>query len=582
MRKAAYIICAILLILILSPSAARAQDFTINKFHSDIKVYEDSSFIVTEVIDVSFLRSKHGIYREIPFKYTDELGQTITTPLKVISVTNGSGQKWKYEVSRDGNALNIQIGDAKKYVSGAQTYVITYKVENAILFFEDHDQLYWNVTGNYWRAPIKEASADVTLAVKNISQDLKAASYTGFYGSAQTQGGYETTYNRGRFYTTKSLITGEGLTIVFGWDKGLVTPPSSLKKFLWALNFKDNWVFLFPLLSLIFMISRWYKTGRDPKVRDAVTVMYEPPQSSGRPLTPAEVGAIVDEKVDPRDITSSIVGLAVKGYIKIEEIKRDGLIFNSTDYQLSKIKEPDAELSAFEMVLMERVFAGMPSIMVSDMKNKFYKNLEELKNTLYAGLVNKKYFLKNPDEVRKYYVLAGVAAAVLAMLTGVLYQYLSNSYPTVQIFAAGILTGIIVIVFAGAMPAKTRVGAGAHMDILGFQEFLSRAEKDKLERMGDKDLFSRFLPYAIALDVVDNWAKAFKDIYQEQPDWYVSPAGMHMFNPYAFSGTISSMSSSIGSAVFSAPRGGGSSGSGGFGGGGFSGGGFGGGGGGSW
>ncbi len=582
MRKAAYIICAIFLILILSPSAARAQDFTINKFHSDIKVYEDSSFIVTEVIDVNFLRSKHGIYREIPFKYTDELGKTITTPLKVISVTNGSGEKWKYDVGRNGDALKLQIGDAKKYVSGNQTYVITYKVENAILFFEDHDQLYWNVTGNYWQAPIKEASADVTLAVKDISQDLKAASYTGFYGSEQSQAVSETTFNMGRFYTTKSLKTGEGLTIVLGWDKGLVAPPSSLKKFLWALNVKDNWVFLFPVFSLIFMINRWYKTGRDPKVRDAVTVMYEPPQSSGRPLTPAEVGAIVDEKVDPRDITSSIVGLAVKGYIKIEEVKKDGLIFDSTDYQLSKIKEPDAELSAFEMVLMDRIFAGMPSILVSDMKNKFYKNLEELKDTLNAGLVNKKYFLKNPDEVRKYYVLAGVVAAVLVGLTGVLFQYLFNSYPTVQSFVAGILTGLTVIVFAGAMPAKTRVGAGAHMDILGFQEFLSRAEKDRLERMGDKDLFSRFLPYAIALDVVDNWAKAFKDIYQEQPDWYISPVGMHMFNPYVFSGSISSMTSSIGSAVFSAPRGSGSGGSGGFGGGGFSGGGFGGGGGGSW
>ncbi len=582
MRKAAYIICAILLILILSPSAARAQDFTINKFHSDIKVYEDSSFIVTEVIDVNFLRSKHGIYREIPFKYTDELGKTITTPLKVISVTNGSGEKWKYDVSRNGDALKLQIGDAKKYVSGAQTYIITYKVENAILFFEDHDQLYWNVTGNYWQAPIKEASADVTLAVKNISQDLKAASYTGFYGSEQSQAVSETTFNMGRFYTTKSLKTGEGLTIVFGWDKGLVAPPSSLKKFLWALNVKDNWVFLFPVFSLIFMVNRWYKTGRDPKVRDAVTVMYEPPQSSGRPLTPAEVGAIIDEKVDPRDITSSIVGLAVKGYIKIEEIKRDGLIFDSTDYQLSKTKEPDAELSAFEMVLMERVFAGMPGILVSDMKNKFYKNLEELKDTLYAGLVSKKYFLKNPDEVRKFYILAGVVAAILVVLTGVLCQYLFNSYTTVQSFLAGILTGLSVLAFAWAMPAKTRVGAGAHTDILGFQEFLSRAEKDRLERMGDKDLFSKFLPYAIALDVVDNWAKAFKDIYQEQPDWYVSPVGMHMFNPYVFSGSISSMTSSIGSAVFSAPRGSGSGGSGGFGGGGFSGGGFGGGGGGSW
>lgn len=583
MRKAVYTICAILSILLFFPSAARAQDFTINKFHADLVVHGDSSFIVTEVIEVDFLRSKHGIYREIPFKYTDELGKTVTTPLKVISVTDGGGEKWKYKVAGKGDALNIQIGDAKKYVSGAQTYVITYKVENGILFFEDHDQLYWNVTGNYWQAPIKEASADVSLAVTNISKELKAACYTGFYGSEQTRGGFETSSNSGKFYTTKDLKAGEGLTIVLGWDKGLVMPPSPLKKFLWALNIKDNWVFLFPVLSLVFMINRWYKTGRDPRVRDAVTVMYDPPQIEGRPLTPAEVGALVDEKVDPRDITSSIIGLAVKGYIRIEEIKRDGLIFDSTDYRLAKAKEADADLSAFELLLMERIFAGMPDILVSDMKNKFYKNLESLKDTLYSGLVSKKYFLKNPEQVRRFYMFAGVVAAVLVVFMGIALQTVFNSYSgSDRSFLAGILTGLSVLAFAKAMPAKTKAGASAHMDILGFQEFLSRAEKDRLERMGDKDLFSRFLPYAIALDVVDNWARAFKDIYQEQPDWYVSPGGIRVFNPYVFSSSINSMTSSVGSAVFSAPRGSGPGGRGGFGGGGFSGGGFGGGGGGSW
>ena len=122
------------------------------------------------------------------------------------------------------------------------------------------------------------------------------------------------------------------------------------------------------------------------------------------------------------------------------------------------------------------------------------------------------------------------------------------------------------------------------MDILGFQEFMGRAEKDRLERMKDKDLFSRFLPYAIALDVVDNWAKAFEGIYQEPPDWYRSPAGFGTFHPYSFSRSISSATSSLGSAMYSAPRGSGVSGGGGggFGGGGSSGGGFGGGGGGSW
>jgi uncharacterized membrane protein len=119
------------------------------------------------------------------------------------------------------------------------------------------------------------------------------------------------------------------------------------------------------------------------------------------------------------------------------------------------------------------------------------------------------------------------------------------------------------------------------MDILGFQEFMNRAEKDRIERMGDMNLFSKLLPYAIALDVADNWAKAFEGIYQDPPDWYVSPVGFRTFSPYAFTHSLNSVTSNLGSAMFSAPRGTGGGG-GGFGGGGSSGGGFGGGGGGSW
>jgi uncharacterized membrane protein len=147
---------------------------------------------------------------------------------------------------------------------------------------------------------------------------------------------------------------------------------------------------------------------------------------------------------------------------------------------------------------------------------------------------------------------------------------------------AGILTGLPMIVFAKFMPAKTRAGASAYMDVLGFQEFLNRAEKDRLERMGDKHLFSKFLPYAIALGVADNWAKAFEGIYQEVPDWYISSVGFQTFSPYAFTHSFNEVTASLSSAMFSAPRGSGFGGDGGGDGGGSSGGGFGGGGGGSW
>ena len=569
-----------ILILNLSPilfiSPAFAQYFTINKFHSDIMIDEDSSVIVKETIDVEFHQSRHGVYREIPFKYRDELGKVITTPIRVFSVTDESGKAWKYQVKKTGPMIHIRIGDEKRYVKGSQTYVVTYVVENVILFFNDHDELYWNVTGNYWKAPIKEASATVSLTTKNKSKNLMAAGYEGSYGSRE-ECSYETYENSGKFFTKRNLNIGEGLTIAFGWDKRLVFPPSSLKKFLWAINPRENWVFLLPIFSLIFMANRWYRKGRDPKVRESVTVMYEPPKFDNKPLTPAEVGTLIDEKLDPRDITSTIVGLAVKGYIKIEETKKEGMIFDKTDYYLRKVRGPDVDTSPFERELMERLVpGGTPGILISNLKNKFYTNLPALKKALYGELIRKKYFLSSPEKVRNSYIVSGIIILVFAVIAFALLVPGSG----VKSFIAGILTGTPVLAFARFMPVKTRAGASAYMDILGFQEFMNRAEKDRLERIGDKNLFSKFLPYAIALDVADNWANAFEGIYQEPPDWFVSPVGFRTFSPYAFTHSLNSVTSNLSSAMFSAPRS--SGGGGGFGGGGSSGGGFGGGGGGSW
>ena len=565
--------------LILFSSPALAQYFTIDKFHSDVMIGEDSSVVVKETLDVEFHRPRHGIYREIPLKYRDDFGKVITTPTKVLSVTDGSGKALKYKVERAGPMIHVRIGNAKRYVAGRWTYTITYKVENVILFFKDHDELYWNVTGNYWKAPIKEASATATLTTKNKSKNLMVAGYEGGYGSKE-ECGYETYDNSGKFFTKRSLNMGEGLTIVFGWDKGFVSPPSSWKKFLWAVNLGEYWVFLLPIFSFLYMGNRWYRKGRDPKVRESVVVMYEPPKFENQPLTPAEVGTLIDEKIDPRDITSTIVGLAVKGFIKIEETKKEGILFDKTDYYLKRVKNYVSNLNPFEIELMKALFpAALPGTLISDLKNKFYANLDMLKKVLYGELIRKKYFLSSPEKVRNSYIVVGIVVWVFAILAFLLLLPDSGAKSII----AGTLTGIPVFAFAKFMPAKTRAGASAYMDILGFQEFMNRAEKDRLERMGDKDLFSKLLPYAIALNVADNWAKAFEGIYQNPPDWYVSPVGFRTFSPYAFTHYLNSVTSDLSSAMFSAPRGSnGGGGGGGFGGGGSSGGGFGGGGGGSW
>jgi len=335
------------------------------------------------------------------------------------------------------------------------------------------------------------------------------------------------------------------------------------------------------LFVLIFMITHWRKKGRDPVVREAVAVMYEPPKVNGKPLSAAEVGTIIDEQVDSRDITSGLIGLAVGGYLQIEETTQDGFLnlFDTKDYELIKLKDADAELTVFERDLLNAIFVGSATrIAVSSMKKKFYKHISDLTKRIYDDLMAKDFFAARPRRVQRKYVAYGVF-----LLFGIIILTLPFGLAgALQGVIAAFVSGFTVIIFAGAMPVKTRAGAKANIEARGFQEFMMRVEKDRLERMAGKDLFFRFLPYAIALDVVDHWAKAFEGIYQEVPDWYVSPHGWTHFHPVTFTRSLTTATTSMSQAMYAAPRGSGSSGGLSGGGGGFSGGGGGGGGGGSW
>ncbi len=564
-------------ILCFAASDVAAEYFTINRFHADINVHEDGSFVVTETIEVTFHRQRHGIYREIPYQYKDELGGTIRTPIDVMGVTNQSGKEWDYKVSRQGSVVNIRIGHPDVYVNGRQSYVITYRVKNGLLFFEDHDELYWNVTGNYWDAEIESASATINLVTDKKTQQQLTGCYTGRYGQNESACVYEIHENSVSFKTTRPFGAREGLTVAFGWDKGLVRPPSALERFVYKYNLRQNWVFMVPVIVLIFMLFHWRRRGKDPRVREAVTVMYEPPKHNGKPLSAAEVGSLIDERFDPRDLTASIVGLAVKGYLRIEEIKIEGFLslFKSVDYDLIKLKEADAGLDQFEQTLFNDLFeAGAGAVKVSYLKNRFYKNLKSLRDSLWSGLKQKKYFAMSPPTVRGSYMGIGVVFIVFGILGAVIFD---PDYSVRGIIAA-VFSGVIVMAFAGAMPVKTRLGAAAYMEVVGFQEFMNRADKDRIERMG-KDIFYKYMPYAIALDVVDHWAEAFEGIFNEPPNWYVASGGFRTFSPVAFTHSMGAVTGSLSSATFSRPR---SSGTSGGGGGGSSGGGGGGGGGGSW
>jgi len=581
-RRGANLAPILLLLSLLFPSAsplpARAEDFSIRSFHADILVRDDSSIRVAETIDAEFHRPRHGIFRDIPFRYEDELGKTTIMPVRVESVTGPSGGAWKFRVERKGGVIRVRIGDPDRFVDGRQLYVIRYAVENAIVPFPEHDELYWNATGNDWPVPIGSASASVAFAAGTLPAPPRTRCFTGPRGSREEACRVASGLDRTTFSATRNFRAGEGMTVVVGWDKGIVRPPSRWSQLLFRMNSQENWPLLAVPLTLAFMAGLWYRKGRDPSTGDPLVVAYAPPEEGGRPILPAEAGTLVDERLDPADITASVVHLAVKGHVTIEEKKTRPFLLSKTDYLLRKGTKPEWELTSFERLLLERLFRNRGSeVHVSDLKREFHTNLEDLRKAVFEGLERTGYFSANPMSVKSRYVRAGFAFLAAAGLLALLGNTFSGTVSSRAVIALS-LSGGIVILFAPLMPVKTRKGVKALGAVRGFEEFLTRAEKDRLERMNDPNLFEKHLPYAVALGVSDRWARAFDDIYQDPPRWYLSGSGTGTFHPAAFHHSLDSALSTMSGAMTSAPRGSGS----GFSGGGGSGGGGGGGGGGSW
>jgi uncharacterized membrane protein YgcG len=570
--------CALALLLVLvSPVylLAQGKQLRIQKFDSEIAVTPDAKVDVTENITFQFKGGPwHGVYRTIPVEYVGPSGLNYSLFLDVRSITDGNGNKLKFESSRvaQNRKLKIYIPDAD---NSTQTVVIEYVVSDALRFFDDYDEFYWNVTGDQWEIPIDAASAHIVLPPG--ASNIRANVFTGSFRSKGREAAAEVAGTGVDFTTSAPLGIHEGLTVAVAFDKGVVHEPTAADKF--SLFLRSNWAFFLPIAAFFLMFWLWWTKGRDPRLRP-ITAQYEPPDK----LTPGEVGTLVDNSVVMRDITASIVDLAVRGYLVIEEQQKDHLLglTHSKEY-VFHLKKSQAEwntLQPHEQALLSGLFSGGnagDSVSLSELHNRFYTSLPGIKSDIFASLVGRGYYNRRPDSVRSGYLGFGVVMGVILIFGGNALARSMGMAPA-SFIVAGILTGAIICGFGWFMPAHTQTGARALEGVLGFEDFLNHVEADRFNRtIKTPEMFEKFLPFAMALGVEKNWSNAFKDIYTQPPQWYQGNFGPG-FYPYMFVGSLNSMSSLAGTAMASAPRSSGGSGFGG--GGGFSGGGFGGGGGG--
>jgi uncharacterized membrane protein len=328
------------------------------------------------------------------------------------------------------------------------------------------------------------------------------------------------------------------------------------------------------------MLWLWWTRGRDPE-RGSIAVQYEPPDK----LTPGECGTLVDNEAAMRDITATLVDLAVKGYLTIEQKDESHLLglSHSKEY-IFHLKRPPTEWNGVrphELEMLSALFndGSITSVKLSDLQNHFYTHLPAIRTRIFDALMADGYYLHRPDTVRQGYIGAGIVIGILLFVFGGALGAATGVAHLTWVIAA-ILTAAVICIFGWFMPARTLSGARTFEKVLGFEQFLERVESDRLERIvKTPEMFEKFLPYAMALRCEKKWVAAFAGIAMQPPQWYSGPYGSG-FVPYMFVNDLNVMSAQASSVMASAPRS--SSGGSGFGGGGFSGGGFGGGGGGGW
>lgn len=558
------------------PSQAQEK---INNYQVNLNLTNTANLVVSERIEYDFgSESRHGIFRQLPIFYQGK-EQDFSLDIEIISITDEQGEPYKYKSYQEGDYLVLKIGDAQKYVSGQKTYLINYQVQGAVLFFDNYDELYWNVIGTDWQVPIERASAQLVLPQAVLASQAVFKCWSGLAGTQFPCQNFDLDISGEQLSALSikqnSLLPQQAVTILAQLPKGVLdeTLAQSIRQAKEMERAKriagSPWAVVWPILVFALMYYWWSKKGRDPQGRGNIIAEYDVPND----LRPAEVGAIVYEQFANNFLTAEIIYLATHGYLKITRQPKTGM-FGKEDYLLTKLKEADTNLKNYEQDLLKFLFSkasGEAQVKISELKDDFYTHLDQWKTEVWSLLKAEKYYQHTSQGTKVVLWILGLVMMGIAL----------PAFAAVGFWGTGciILSGLIVILFSRWMSQKTSSGVLTKEYLLGLKEYLNVAEKDRLKfhNAPDKDpqTFEKLLPYAIVFGVEEQWAEKFKDIYTTPPNWYSDPNLSH-FNTALFIGSLHNFSSnSIHSLATPTHSGAGS-------GGGFSGGGFGGGGGGSW
>ncbi|HET9282252.1 MAG TPA: DUF2207 domain-containing protein [Candidatus Angelobacter sp.] len=626
------------------------QQERIRSFDSHIALSADGSMTVRETIDVIAAgdQIRHGIYRDFPTRYKARRGNYISVLFEIVSVErDGNPEPYHTEGIPDG--VRVYFGDSGKFVSnGPHRYVFTYITNRQLGFFSDHDELYWNVTSTGWIFPIDRATATMVLPpqIHNFVKGMDA--YVGASGERGRQFTATRDADGNPHFEAANLLSYQGLTIVVSWPTGLIAPPSREQKVKWFL--KDNLATIVALCGLVIVLVYytivWIKVGRDPAA-GTIVPQYEPPDN----MSPAAMRYLKHMGFDDRCFTSAILGLAAKKRLTIDQSSSHVYrLIATTDSSQFKTQlardEKTVEQNLFETkheVSLDGTNASTINAAKKALSTALHTGMEKIYFVTNAGYLWPGIALTiasgigmlislaiQPQGSGQLFVgilltiwLSGWSLGVGALLHAVARAWKSSGATVagrasalgITLFSIPFLLGEIVglgflawavsipaclmiialigsnVLFHHLLKAPTRAGRQLLDRIDGFKMFLTAVDGPRLNTVTPPgktpELFERFLPYALALGVEQQWGEQFSQVLAASasgtsghasawsPSWY--SGSFIASSPAAFASSFSGAFSSAVSASSSPP--GSSSGGGG---GGFSGGGGGGGGGGGW
>ena len=574
-------------------------DWYVKDFETEIIVNLDSSLLITENItaDCGNLPNKHGIYRVLATWYQKTKDQKVKTPIELVGITDFNGNPWKYKTSYDrgDGTITWKIGDPDITVSGENYYKIVYLVKNAIRFDDPRfDEFYWNLLGNFWELEIDNFRAKIIFPNSINKDNTEISYYVGFFGQGSGEGASYRWLDKNilEFQSTRVFSRGEGLTTSVTFPKGIIKPytPTFIEKY------GHLFYYLLPLAIFILVFRAWFKYGRDPKLGKTITPEFGVPEN----LSPMKLGALLSNgRLEPVHITASIINLAVNGLLRIEEIPKKGIVGNADTKLILVAEEGDlGKISPEEKLLLSRLFSGpelnsnlknlkealaeirdyteklkkeqdlislkladlnKKEILISSLKNKFYKDLEIIKNAIFDQLKAENIFGEIGFRLQLVFLSLGIISVFIS--------FFATAFIGGNGAAALAACGVILIIFSILMPQRTLEGAELLWRVRGFRYYMLKAEKYRQQFFEKENLFEKLLPYAMVFGIAKIWAKKMKEIFGEEysknyrPTWYAG-AAISSFNFDDFTAKISSVSATMASTLSSIPSSSGHSGGG--------------------